>query len=120
FNAGVEKAFRIAMKRVRVRAVFGPLMGLISFTAVALVIWYGGTEVLAGHLSPGQLISFVIYMVLIAGPVAELSNLYTQTQEALGAAERIFEVLDTEPERADPPGAVALPALAGQIVFDQV
>ncbi len=120
FNAGVEEAFRIAMKRTWVRAFFGPLMGLISFIAIAIVIWYGGTEVLAGHLSPGQLISFVIYMVLIAGPVASLSSLYTQTQEALGASERIFELLDSEPERPDPPGAVKLPSLAGQIVFEHV
>lgn len=120
FNAGVEKAFDIALKRVRIRAFFGPLMVFISFSAVALVIWFGGTEVLAGHLSPGQLIAFVIYMVMIAEPMASLSGIYTQTQEALGAAERIFELLDAEPERADPPGAVKLPALAGQVVFDHV
>ena len=120
FDAGVEEAFRIAMKRTWVRAFFGPLMGLISFIAIAVVVWYGGTEVLAGHLSPGQLISFVIYMVLIAGPVASLSNLYTQTQEALGAAERIFELLDTEPERPDSPNAVKLPNVAGHIVFEHV
>nr|HET6903706.1 ABC transporter ATP-binding protein [Ktedonobacteraceae bacterium] len=120
FNAGVDEAFRIAMKRTKIRAIFGPFMGLISFVAISIVIWYGGTEVLAGHLSPGQLISFVIYMVLIAGPVVSLSNLYTQTQEALGAAERIFELLDTAPERPDAPDAVPLPSLEGQIVFDHV
>ena len=120
FNAGVDEAFRIAMKRTKIRAIFGPFMGLISFVAIAIIIWYGGSEVLAGHLSPGQLISFVIYMVLIAGPVVSLSNLYTQTQEALGAAERIFELLDTAPERPDAPNAVPLPALEGQIVFEHV
>lgn len=120
FNAGVEEAFRIAMKRTRIRAIFGPFVSLISFIAIAIVIWYGGIEVLAGHLSPGQLISFVIYMVLIAGPIAGLSSLYTQTQEALGAAERIFELIDTEPERADAPTAVKLPTLEGQIIFDHV
>lgn len=120
FNAGVDEAFRIAMKRTKVRAIFGPFMGLISFVAISIVIWYGGTEVLAGHLSPGQLISFVIYMVLIAGPVVSLSNLYSQTQEALGAAERIFELLDTAPERPDAPNAVPLPSLEGQVVFEHV
>ncbi|MGI9057999.1 MAG: ABC transporter ATP-binding protein [Ktedonobacteraceae bacterium] len=120
FNAGVDEGFRIAMKRTKVRAIFGPFMGLISFVAISIVIWYGGTEVLAGHLSPGQLISFVIYMVLIAGPVVSLSNLYSQTQEALGAAERIFELLDTAPERPDAPNAVPLPSLEGQVVFEHV
>ncbi len=120
FHEGVEKAFRIAIQRTGGRAFFGALVGFISFAAVALVIWYGGSEVLAGHLSPGQLVSFVIYMVLIAGPVAGLSSLYTQTQEALGASERIFELLDTEPERPDAPDGVKLPSLAGQIVFERV
>ena len=120
FNAGVEEAFRIAMKRTGIRAIFGPFVTVIAFVAIAIVIWYGGTEVLAGHLSPGQLVSFVIYMVLIAEPIAGLSNLYTQTQEALGAAERVFELLDTAPERPDAPNAVKLPHLAGQIIFDHV
>lgn len=120
FNAGVEEAFRIAMKRTGIRAIFGPFVTVIAFVAIAIVIWYGGTEVLAGHLSPGQLVSFVIYMVLIAEPIAGLSNLYTQTQEALGAAERVFELLDTAPERPDAPNAVKLPHLAGQIIFEHV
>ena len=120
FNAGVEEMFHIAMKRTLIRALFGPFMVLISFIAIAIVIWYGGIEVLANHLSPGQLISFVIYMILIAGPIASLSSMYTQTQEALGAAERIFELVDTPPERPDVPNAVKLPTLDGQVVFDHV
>jgi subfamily B ATP-binding cassette protein MsbA len=76
--------------------------------------------VLAGHLTPGQLVSFVIYMVMIAGPVAQLGNLYGQIQESLGASERIFELLDAAPERPDSPTAIALPRLEGQIIFDHV
>ena len=120
FNRSVEKTFRMSMNLTRLRAIFSPLMGFFSFAAVVLVIWFGGTEVLAGHLSPGQLISFVIYMVMIASPVAQLSNFYTQLQESLGAAERIFDLLDTAPERPDSPDAIALPSLAGQVVFEHV
>lgn len=120
FDSGVEKAFSLSMHLTRSRAIFIPMMSFLAFVAVVVVIWFGGTEVLAGHLTPGQLISFVIYMVLIAGPVAQLGTFYSQTQEALGAAERIFELLDAPPERADAPGAVVLPSLAGQIVFEHV
>ncbi|HXR65971.1 MAG TPA: ABC transporter ATP-binding protein [Ktedonobacteraceae bacterium] len=120
FDSGVEKAFSMSMHLTRARAIFIPMMSFLAFVAVVVVIWFGGTEVLAGHLTPGQLVSFVIYMVLIAGPVAQLGTFYSQTQEALGAAERIFELLDAPPERADASEAVKLPSLAGQIVFDHV
>ncbi len=108
------------MHLTRARAFFAPLVSFLAFVGVVMVIWVGGTEVLAGHLTPGQLVSFVIYMVLIAGPVAQLGNLYGQIQESLGAAERIFELLDAVPERPDSPTAIALPTLEGQIVFDHV
>lgn len=120
FDSGVEKAFSMSMHLTRARSIFVPMVSFISFVAVVVVVWFGGNEVLAGRLSPGQLISFVIYMVLIAGPVAQLGSFYSQTQEALGAAERIFELLDAPPERLDAPSAVALPALVGQIVFEHV
>ncbi len=120
FNGGVERAFTLSMHLTRARAFFAPLVSFLAFVGVVMVIWFGGTEVLAGHLTPGQLVSFVIYMVLIAGPVAQLGNLYGQIQESLGAAERIFELLDAVPERPDSPTAIALPTLEGQIVFDHV
>jgi subfamily B ATP-binding cassette protein MsbA len=120
FNGGVERAFTLSMHLTRARAFFAPLVSFLAFVGVVIVIWFGGTEVLAGHLTPGQLVSFVIYMVLIAGPVAQLGNLYGQIQESLGAAERIFELLDAVPERPDSPTAIALPTLEGQIVFDHV
>lgn len=120
FNSGVEKAFSMAMHLTRARAFFIPMVSFLAFVAVVVVIWFGGTEVLAGRLTPGQLVSFVIYMVLIAGPVAQLGAFYSQTQEALGAAERIFELLDAPPERPDAPSAIELPSLAGQVVFERV
>ncbi len=120
FNDGVERAFSLSMHLTRARAFFGPLMSFLAFVGVVIVIWFGGTEVLAGRLTPGQLVSFVIYMVLIAGPVAQLGSLYGQIQESLGAAERIFELLDATPEPPDSPTAIALPALEGQVIFEHV
>lgn len=120
FNTGIEQVFQVSLKRVRIRAVFAPIVNFVAFTAIVLVIWYGGNEVLVGHLSPGQLISFIIYMILIAEPFQSLSMIYTQMQEALGAAERIFELLDTEQEPPDQPGAIALPEISGEIMLDNV
>jgi subfamily B ATP-binding cassette protein MsbA len=120
FNSGVERAFTLSMNLTRARAFFAPLVTFLAFMGVVLVVWFGGIEVLAGHLTPGQLISFVINMVLIAGPVAQLGNLYGQIQESLGAAERLFELLDALPERPDSPTAIDLPRLDGEIIFDHV
>ncbi|GCE28523.1 ABC transporter ATP-binding protein [Dictyobacter alpinus] len=120
FNMSTQKAFDMGMKRARVRSIFAPTLNFLAFGAMVLVIWYGSTEVLNGRLSPGQLISFAIYMFLIAEPIQSLSSRYVQVQEALGAASRIFEILDTPAERPDPPDAVVLPPLAGDIIFKQV
>jgi ATP-binding cassette, subfamily B, bacterial MsbA len=120
FQQSVESTFAQAMNLAWVRAFFVPLMSFLAFAGVVVVIWFGGQEVLAGSISPGQLVSFVMYMVLIASPIASLSNTYTQTQASLGAAERLFELLDTAPERADSPTAIPLTHLAGQVVFEHV
>lgn len=120
FNTGIEQVFQVSLRRVKIRAVFAPIVNFVAFTAIVLVIWYGGHEVLVGHISPGQLISFIIYMILIAEPFQSLSMIYTQMQEALGAAERIFELLDTEREPPDQPGAIALPEISGEIMLDKV
>lgn len=120
FNMSIDNAFKVGMKRARVRALFAPILNFLVFSSMVIVIWYGGTEVLNGYLTPGQLISFVIYMFLIAEPIQSLSSRYAQVQEALGAAERIFEILDTPQERPDLPDAIVLPVLEGEIAFEHI
>jgi subfamily B ATP-binding cassette protein MsbA len=109
YGAAVEDSFRLAMRRARLRAVFVPLITLLSFGALAAVLWFGGQEVLAGRITPGQLISLMLYMMMVAGPLGGLAGVYAQFQEASGAARRLFELLDTLPTVAEAPGAVALP-----------
>ncbi len=88
---------------------------------MTLVIWFGGQEVVAGRLTAGDLIAFIFYVVLVVGPLVSLSNLYSQIQAALAAAERIFELLD-QPEESTLDSSVlpALPPVTGQIAFRQV
>ncbi len=118
YGAAVEDSFRLAMRRARLRAVFVPLITLLSFAALAGVLWFGGQEVLAGRITPGQLISLMLYMMMVAGPLGGLAGVYAQFQEAAGAARRLFELLDTVPTVGEAPDAVALPLpVRGAVTF---
>jgi subfamily B ATP-binding cassette protein MsbA len=116
----VEQVFRLTLGRIRLRASLVTLMTFLTFGAITIVLWFGGREVLAGHLTPGGLISFLFYIFLIAGPLGTLTNLYGQTQEAMGAAGRVFEVLDTAPGIADRAGARDLPPLRESLELEDV
>jgi ATP-binding cassette, subfamily B, bacterial MsbA len=109
YGASVERTFALAMRRVRVRALFGPLITFFGLLALLGVLLFGAREVAAGRLTPGQLVSALIYMIMVAGPIGALTGIYSQVREATGAAERIFELLDAAPEIADAPDAYPLP-----------
>ncbi len=120
FADKVDTLFEAAMQRTRLNAALGPLIGLLLYGSMVLVLWLGGREVLAGRLTPGQLISFLFYAVLLIGPLGGFAAFYGQVQSALGATERVFELLDAQPDIADVPGAEDLPALEGRIVLEEV
>jgi ATP-binding cassette, subfamily B, bacterial MsbA len=116
----VERLFRISVQRVRLAAILGPTIGFIAFSAIALVLWFGSREVIAGRITPGQLIAFLIYTIMIASPMASFTGLYSQFQRALGASERVFELLDSPPEMQDDPAAIELPQVRGAVRFNRV
>ena len=115
YKGAIDIAFRAAVKLLTVRSVFGPIIGLFAFAGLALILWFGGREVLDGRLSPGELISFLIYGMTVAASFAGVISVYAQFQEALGATKRVFEILDTEPDVRDAPDAVELAAVKGAI-----
>jgi subfamily B ATP-binding cassette protein MsbA len=108
------------MRITVLRSAFGPLISFLAFGSLAGILWFGGREVLAGRLSAGALIAFLVYGINIAASVGAFTNLYTQLQEAAGASRRIFELLDEEPEISDPPSAISLSKVLGHIRFEQV
>ena len=116
YGESVERTFGLAMRRVRVRALFGPLITFFALLALLGVLLFGTREVAAGRLTPGELVSALIYMTMVAGPIGALTGIYGQLREATGAAERIFELLDAAPEIADAPDAAPLPQpIAGAV-----
>jgi subfamily B ATP-binding cassette protein MsbA len=120
FSKQVEAAYDTAIQRARVRAVFVPLISLLGFGALTLLLWYGGQQVVAGKITPGELIAFLFYMMMVAGPMGSFAGLYAQVREALGAGRRIFELLDSTPEPLDVPGTLTPGRLDGRVQFEGV
>ncbi len=97
-----------------------PLMGILSNVNIAIVAGLGGWMTLQGSASVGIIATFIGYSRRFAAPLRQLGDLYNQIQSALAGAERIFEIIDTQPELTDAAGAVALETVAGEVVFDHV
>jgi len=110
--------YTASMRQLLVFAVFRPMMSFLSSFAIALVIWYGGINVLAGALSLGALTAFIQYVRMLFDPVLELSEGYNVLQGAMAASERIFILLDEEEE--DRGGGRTIENLTGRIEFRDV
>jgi len=120
YGQKVTTLFDAAMVRTRIYATLGPLISLFMYGCLALVLWVGAQEVMNGRLSPGQLIAFLFYAGMLSGPLSGFAGLYGQVQAAFGATERIFELLDTQPDIADSPDAQPLPPIVGHVALHDV
>jgi subfamily B ATP-binding cassette protein MsbA len=117
----VQASVRTALQRAQVRGVFFGMLTLSTFAGIVFVLWQGGLLVLDGRLTAGALVSFLLYTITIAASIGALATSFTSYQEAVGAAERVFEILEMTPEIADPPHPTPLPAPArGQVAFEGV
>ncbi len=108
------------MERARITSTMFPLIGFLGFASSIVVLWFGGHEVASGELTVGQLVAFLLYLGMVTGPIGGLAGQWGQIQSAFGAADRIFALLDTVPDVRDAPDAVALPAVRGEIRFEDV
>ncbi|MDQ3637218.1 MAG: ABC transporter ATP-binding protein/permease, partial [Actinomycetota bacterium] len=108
------------VQAVAITSAFSPAIDVLSTLATALVIGYGGYLVFAGSISVGVLTAFLIYVQQFFRPVQLASQFYTQAQSALAGAERIYNILDEEPEPADPPEARKVGRIEGRVTFENV
>jgi ATP-binding cassette, subfamily B, bacterial MsbA len=120
YGEAVGRGLQAAIQLLRIRAVFGPLVAFLGFGGLALVLWFGGREVIDGRLSGGQLIGFLIYGLTVAGALGSLVGLYTSVEEALGATKRVFQILDTAPSVTDATDAITVKQVKGHIQFRNV
>lgn len=109
FGEATESAFVVAARRTRARAWLTALVMLLVFGAVDGVVWIGAKDVIIGEMSAGQLAAFVFYAIIVAGALGALSEVYGELQRAAGAAERLVQLLEIEPEIKAPANPAVLP-----------
>ena len=121
FAARAEGAFATALRRIKARAMLTAIVLILVFGSVSMILWVGGHDVLAGRITGGELSAFVFYAVVVAGAAGAISEVIGDLQRAVGATERLLELLETEPDIAAPAEPQPLPHPArGEIRFEQV
>lgn len=120
FTVKVNETYEAAMKRAKIAAILSPIIGFLAFSSITLTLWFGSYEVIRGELSAGGLVAYLVYTMMVATPVAQLAGLFAQFQSALGATDRLFELLDTPSDIVEKPHAQPLPQVQGAVSFDHV
>lgn len=120
FSLQVGQTLSLTLRRAGILAVFIPVISLLTFSAAAAVLWYGGRQVIDGAVSPGELFAFVLFAGILIGPFSSAARVFAQIREAQGATERVFEILDTQPEVRDDPNAMVLSNVFGHIQVEHV
>lgn len=110
--------FGALMRGTQVRGVLEGAVELVLMCAMGLIIWLGGRQVLSGRITAGQLMAFLTYLGLMVQPIRVLSRVFGRVQQALAAAERVFDVLD-QPEEA-PSAGMGRPVIRGDVDFEDV
>jgi ATP-binding cassette subfamily B protein len=121
FREAVERAYGAAVLSTRARAILTAIAIFLVFASVVVVLWVGAQDVLTGTITPGRLSQFLLFAVLAAGGLGELSQVGGEVAAASGAAERLFEILAIKPAIERPARPIALPTPArGEVEFEAV
>lgn len=120
FNSANDRWFELSARSAQLQAVNLPLLFLIANMGTVAIILYGGSQVINGQLTIGQIIAFITYLGQLIEPVRRLGMIIPAVAIAGSAAERIFDTLDTVSEVRDEPGAVPMEGIKGGVVFDTV
>jgi subfamily B ATP-binding cassette protein MsbA len=120
FDGVNDQLLRLALKDHRTDQLAEPLMEVLGALGIMGALWYGGYRVIAGALTPGEFFSFTTAVILLYGPVRQLSRMANTIQQSLSSVERVFELLDTTPAIADATGAVAVDGFHDALVLENV
>ncbi len=120
YNGAMQNTFRAALRMALFNSAFMAVMSFLGFSAVAAIVWYGGSEVMAGRMTLAMISGFLIYGITIAANLGGLGGQYGQLRAAIGGVQRVFELLDTQSTVQDAPGATTLPASEGRVTFEHV
>jgi subfamily B ATP-binding cassette protein MsbA len=121
YGERIGESVRAALVRAQIRGVFFGVLTFSTFVGIVIVLWQGGLLVLAGQLTPGELVQFLLYTITIAAAIGALASFFSSYQEAVGAAQRVFEILETDPAITDPISPLVLPSpTRGSVSFEDV
>ncbi len=115
FKKANEKYFGLILKTIRINEVSSPLMEFFAVIGVAAIIWYGGIQVVEGTYTVGSFFSFLTALFMLFSPISKLSRVYNKIQQSMGAAGRVFEILDTKPEIANAENAKPIGRLSNAV-----
>ena len=120
FQVENNNLFRINLKRYKIRALSHPVMEVLGGVAIGVIIWYGGREIISGKSTPGNFFSFTAALLMLYEPIKRLNKENHNIQQGLGASQRVFEIIDREPEIVEKKGAIQLERVQGIIEFKDV
>jgi ATP-binding cassette, subfamily B, bacterial MsbA len=121
YGERIGESVRAALVRANIRGVFFGVLTFSTFVGIVFVLWQGGVQVLAGRLTPGELVQFLLYTITIAAAIGALASFFSSYQEAVGAAERVFEILEISPAIANPARPLQLPSPArGSVAYEGI
>ena len=121
YNGKIKEVVKIAIKGGKYRGYFASFIIFCLFGAIVAVVWYGVRLSISGEMSVGQLISFVLYSTFVGASFGGIAELYAQIQKAIGATERVFELLDEAPEKINSlQNVMEIPKIKGNVTFKNV
>jgi ATP-binding cassette, subfamily B, multidrug efflux pump len=120
FDAELQLLYDRNIDAVRRSAFYFPFMTLLSTLSIAIILWYGGRQVVAGDLTIGQLTAFYLYLAMLQMPVRILGFVVNSAARAMASGDRIFEILDSKPLIRSKPDAVKVNHIQGHVAFDRV
>ncbi len=120
FSQNNEQFFNISLEAGKITSFWMPFVFVLMGLATGVIIWYGGMQVIKGSITLGTLVGFTTYMGMMMRPIRQTGMLISRVLVSAASAERIFEVLDTDPEVKDQPGAQEVSKIAGKVCYHNV
>lgn len=120
FSILTDKMYHSSYRAAWLSALFLPTVQIISAIAVAAVVWFGGHQAQVGSLTIGGIQAFVSYITFMMWPIQDLARVFAEMQQAIASAERMFSLIDSQPQIQDRPRAIDPGTIKGDIIFDHV
>jgi ATP-binding cassette subfamily B protein len=120
FGEKSSAMYQAAYRAAWLSALFLPAVQIIGAFGMGAVVWYGGLQVRIGSITLGGIQAFMSYLTFMLWPIMDMARVYAEMQQSVASAERVFSLIDAEPDVVDREGAVSLSSIRGEVEFDDV